>query len=149
MFGWFKRAECRCQCQASVAAPVVDAVPLTSPAHALAISLTSPETRWEWKQEWVKDLGGGYSRYRNETRDITLTKQIGFGKVYVTTPFTLNDAEKAIVLDAIAAFQAHRQAVSELEALSRLTAQGIEARRAATTGAVHESPVAESDAPDA
>ena len=138
--------------QSQAKPPVPSAVvPLTSPARALERSLTDPETRGEWTYQWMGDgLSQGYARYRNEARDITLSRHYGLG-YSLSTPFTLNKAEKEVVEQALATFDARRHAAAELAALSRLTAQGIEARSDETRSgsAVGESPVPNGDAPNA
>lgn len=151
MFGFFRSRECRYPCTPDPQPAVI--VPFTSPARALEQSLTSPETRGEWVTTYTPNpMGNGAStKYRNEARDITVTRYFGYyGGGSISTPFTLNQAEEAVVKAALGRHDDWRRQVTELAALNRLTAQGIEAPSGGETGTGStegESPVPERNAP--
>lgn len=131
MFGWFKRAECRCQCPVQEdlreKAPKERTVPPTSPAWLLAASLTSDETRGEWTREYVSGVPGSYNfghyTYRNDRRDLTITRYLSAftSTDTLSSPFTLNKDEKVIVSDAVERFDKLRSDDAERAALARLT----------------------------
>ena len=149
---WLQRLFCACPnghracalraepAEQSQAEPLV---PSASPARALELSLTDPETRGEWTRKFIcAPLGHGYERYRNEARNISLTEHYGYGRP-LSTPFTLSVAEEKIVLAALDKWNAHRRSVEEFAALSRLTARGMSA------GTVKTPKAAEGDSPPA
>ncbi len=91
---------------------------INSPARLLAKSLTDPETRGEWTSEWQLS---GYSAaciYNNASRGLIVTRFMDT----ISTPFTLNEAEKALVKDATKAFDKRLSDEREAAAFARLTA---------------------------
>lgn len=100
-----KEEKCECVCP-------------TSPARLLAKSLTDPETRGEWEREFILSPYAYAARYTNKSRDLVVS--VGSGGV--TTPFSLNDAEKNLVAEAARAFAKWKDEEKEAAALARLTA---------------------------
>lgn len=100
----------------------------TSPARLLASSLTDPATRGEWRREANARPHGHSQTYRNDGRNIEVTRSVfygfglGGGGISFATPFTLNDSEKKIVQNALRAFDKHLSDQAEQAALARLAA---------------------------
>lgn len=105
-----------CECEPEEVSP-------SSPARALAQSLTDPETRDEWtrKYEMTDSIWGFRTCYENKSRNIVITSN-AYG---TSTPFTLTEAETAIVEDALKQFDARIKSQAEQDALARLLAAPV------------------------
>ena len=129
--GFWSRSERECDCR-------------MSPARLLANSLTDPETRGEWTREREHSVYTRRTIYRNEARDITVSRYFFSGHLTfgsgITTPFTLNAAEEKIVREALDAFDRHERDKTEERALARLTAPREELKPASTSPAKPRKP---------
>ena len=134
MLNFLKRYECKCA-EAPPTLAVSDSPEAlsTSPARLLARSLTDPETRGEWKREYVRNRVsiGGQTTYTNSSREIEISRywhaSLSCAGDSISTPFTLSKAEEKIVKEAMRAFDKRERDEREAAALARLVAQASEA----------------------